>query len=89
MANSAGSKKRARQAVVRRAHNASLRSMSRTFVKKIDAQIAENNYEGATEAFKAAQPILDGLVNKNIISKNRVARMKSRMNTRIKALKAA
>ncbi|MCJ8315161.1 MAG: hypothetical protein MJK11_19595 [Pseudomonadales bacterium] len=33
--------------------------------------------------------MLDGLVNKNIISKNRVARMKSRMNTRIKALKAA
>ncbi|BCE03067.1 30S ribosomal protein S20 [Marinicellulosiphila megalodicopiae] len=89
MANSAGSKKRARQAVVRRAHNASLRSMSRTYVKKIDVQIEANNYEAATEAFKTAQPLLDGLVNKNIISKNRVARMKSRLNARIKALKAA
>ena len=89
MANSAGSKKRARQAVKRRAHNASLRSMSRTFVKKIDAQIEAKDYDGATAAFKAAQPILDGLVNKNIISKNRVSRMKSRLNAKIKALKAA
>ena len=89
MANSAGSKKRARQAVKRRAHNASLRSMSRTFIKKIDAQIAAQDYDGASAAYKTAQPILDGLVNKNIISKNRVARIKSRLNIKIKALKAA
>ena len=89
MANSAGSKKRARQAVKRRAHNASLRSMSRTYIKKIDAQIVAKDYDAASEAFKTAQPILDGLVNKNIISKNRVARIKSRLNAKIKALKAA
>jgi small subunit ribosomal protein S20 len=86
VANSAGSRKRARQAEKRRQHNASLRSMVRTYVKKVVAAIESGDKAAATEAFKVAQPILDSSVNKGIFPKNKIARSKSRLNARIKAL---
>jgi small subunit ribosomal protein S20 len=89
VANSAGSKKRARQAVKRRAHNASLRSMVRTYLKKVVAQIEAKDYEQATKALNTAQPVVDGMARKGIISKNKASRTISRLNARVKALKAA
>lgn len=89
MANTASARKRARQQEKNRAHNASLRSMVRTYVKKVIAQINAGDYEGAQAAFKAATPIVDSMVNKGIFSKNKAARTKSRLNARIKALKQA
>jgi small subunit ribosomal protein S20 len=86
VANSAGSRKRARQAEKRRQHNASLRSMVRTYVKKVAAAIDSGDKAAATEAFKVAQPIMDSSVNKGIFPKNKIARSKSRLNARIKAL---
>jgi len=89
VANTASAKKRARQQEKNRAHNASLRSMVRTYVKKVIAKINAGNYEEAMAAFKAAEPIVDSMVNKGIFSKNKAARTKSRLNARIKALKEA
>ena len=86
MANSAGSRKRARQSEKRRQHNASLRSMVRTYIKKIITAIASGDKAAANEAFKVAQPLMDSAVNKGIFEKNKIARSKSRMNTRIKAM---
>ncbi|SFG88884.1 30S ribosomal protein S20 [Neptunomonas qingdaonensis] len=86
MANSAGSRKRARQSEKRRQHNASLRSMVRTYIKKVTAAIASGDKAAATEALKVAQPFMDASVNKGIFEKNKIARSKSRMNTRIKAM---
>lgn len=88
MANNPGSRKRARQSVVRRAHNASLRSMVRTYVKKVVAQIETGDYEAAKTALSAAQPKLDGMARKGIISKNKAARTMSRLSGHVKALKA-
>lgn len=88
MANSAGSRKRARQAVVRRARNASMRSMVRTYVKKVIAQIDAGNYEDANKALSTAQPVLDGMARKGIISKAKAGRTMSRLNAKVKALKA-
>ncbi len=88
MANSAGSKKRARQAGVRRARNAGQRSMVRTYIKKVIAQIEAKNADEATKAFTAAQPVIDVAARKGIISENKAARTKSRLNAKIKALKA-
>lgn len=88
MANSAGSKKRARQAVVRRARNVGQRSMVRTFVKKVHTAIEAKNYDEAVAAFNNAQPALDSMARKGIIAKNKAARTKSRLNAQIKALKA-
>lgn len=86
MANSAGSKKRARQAEKRRQHNASLRSMTRTYLKKVISAIEAGNKEDAQTAFTAAAPALDKAVSKGIFHKNKVARHKSRLNAQIKAL---
>ncbi|OZG71466.1 30S ribosomal protein S20 [Hahella sp. CCB-MM4] len=88
MANTPSSKKRAKQQVQRRSHNMSLRSMVRTYVKKVSAQIEAGNYDDATKAFLTATPIIDSMVNKGIFSKNKAARTKSRLNAKIKALKA-
>ena len=86
MANSAGSKKRARQAEHRRQHNASLRSMTRTCLKKVISAIEAGNKEEAQAAYKAVVPALDNAATKGIIHRNKAARHKSRLNAQIKAL---
>ena len=88
MANSPSSKKRARQQEKRRQHNASQRSMVRTYIKKVDAMIDAGNYEDAQAAYLTAVPLIDGTVTKGIFPKNKAARTKSRLNARVKALKA-
>lgn len=86
MANIASARKRARQAEKRRGHNVSQRSMVRTYIKKIQAAIAAGEKQQAVDAYKAAVPRIDGMVNKGILSKNKAARHKSRLNAQIKAL---
>ena len=88
MANSPQARKRARQAEKRRTHNASFRSMVRTYLKKVDAAIESKDYEGATAAYQDAVPVIDRMADKGIIHKNKAARHKSRLNTAIKGLKA-
>ena len=87
MANSAGSRKRARQAVNRRANNASLRSMVRTYIKKVRAAVETKNYDDAQAALTAAAQYVDKMVTKGIMHKNKAARIKSRLNSAVVALK--
>tara|TARA_R100000322_G_scaffold167955_1_gene136726 strand:+ start:3955 stop:4227 length:273 start_codon:yes stop_codon:yes gene_type:complete len=89
VANTPQAKKRARQNEQNRKHNASLRSMARTYIKKVKSQIAAGNADGAQEAFTKAQPIIDSMVNKGIFAKNQAARTKSRLNSKIKGLRQA
>ncbi|MEH6651029.1 MAG: 30S ribosomal protein S20 [Motiliproteus sp.] len=86
MANSAGSKKRARQAETRRNHNASLRSMARTYLKKVLTAIEAGDKEAAQAAYATAMPAMDSAASKGIFHKNKVSRHKSRLNAQIKAL---
>ena len=86
MANIKSAKKRASQAEKRRQHNASRRSMLRTYIKKTVAAIAAGDKAAATEAFTQAQPIIDRAANKGLIHKNKAARHKSRLSAQIKAL---
>lgn len=86
LANTAQAKKRARQAEKHRAHNASMRSMVRTYIKRIHAAIAANDKKMAEEAFKEAQPIIDRMARKGLIHKNKAARHKSRFSAHIKKL---
>lgn len=88
MANSPQAKKRARQNEKARKHNASLRSMARTYLKKVDAAIAAGDAEKAQAAFAVAVPVLDRVADKGAIHKNKAARHKSRLNSKIKALAA-
>ncbi|HUH36785.1 MAG TPA: 30S ribosomal protein S20 [Spongiibacteraceae bacterium] len=86
MANTPQARKRARQAEQRRNHNASLRSMVRTYIKKVVAAIATGNAETAKAAYNTAVPIIDRMADKGIIHKNKAARHKSRLSAQIKAL---
>lgn len=89
MANSPSARKRARQAENRRQHNASLRSMVRTSIKKVVKAIDAKDVEAAKAAYTAAVPVIDRMADKGIIHKNKAARHKSRLNAQIKALAAA
>jgi len=86
LANIASAKKRARQAVKRRLHNNSRRSMLRSSIRKVLDSIAKGDKTGATTAYQAAVPIIDRMANKGLIHKNKAARHKSRLNTMIRAL---
>ncbi|MFC3912718.1 30S ribosomal protein S20 [Pseudaeromonas sharmana] len=86
MANIKSAKKRAIQAEKARKHNASRRSMTRTYVKKVVAAIAAGDKAAAQAAFDAAQPILDRMATKGLIHKNKAARHKARLAAQIKAL---
>lgn len=88
MANSAQAKKRARQNVKARKHNASLRSMVRTYIKRTLSAIAAGDHAVATDAYKKAVPVIDRMADKGIIHKNKAARHKSRLNAQVKALAA-
>ncbi len=86
MANSPSAKKRASQAEQRRQSNASRRSMMRTYLKATVAAIASADKAAAEAAYKKVVPILDSSAGYGIITKNKAARHKSRMNAQIKAL---
>ncbi len=86
MANSASARKRANQAEQRRQNNASRRSMMRTYIKATVAAIASSDKAAAEAAFKKVVPILDSSVGSGLLSRNKAARHKSRMNAQIKAL---
>ena len=89
MANTAQSKKRARQSEARYEVNKARRSRIRTFVRKVEEAIASGNAEAALAALRAAQPELDRGVTKGILHKNTVARKMSRLAARVKATGAA
>ncbi len=86
MANSPSAKKRARQSEVRRQHNASLRSMVRTTIKKVVRAVEAKDVEAAQAAYSAAVPVIDRMADKGIIHKNKAARHKSRLNASVKAI---
>jgi small subunit ribosomal protein S20 len=86
MANTAQSKKRARQSEARYEVNKARRSRIRTFVRKVEEAIASGNAEAALAALRAAQPELDRGVTKGILHANTVSRKMSRLAARVKAL---
>lgn len=88
VANSLQAKKRARQTETRRKRNASQRSAMRTAIKKAIAAVESGDHKIATAAYNEAVPILDRAVTHGIIHKNKAARHKARLNTRIRALQS-
>ena len=80
MANSPQAKKRARQAEKRRTHNASLRSLVRTVIKKVYSAVNNGDAAAAKTAYDSAVPVIDRMADKGDIHKNKAARHKSRLN---------
>ena len=58
----------------------------RTKVKRVVKAVEAGDKSAAEAAYKAAVPALDRVVGKGIIKRNKAARHKSRLNTRIKAM---
>ncbi len=86
MANTAQSRKRARQSEKRREHNAALRTSFRSAVKKVQKAIASGDRAGAARLLSAATSALDRIADKKVIHKNKAARHKRRLAAEIKAL---
>ncbi len=85
----ASGRKRVRQDIVINAANTSLRSKYRTAVKNVEKAAAAGDKTKAAEAFAKAQSVLDTVADKGIFHKNKAARDKSRLATRVKALALA
>lgn len=86
MANTAQSKKRARQAERRTEVNKNRRSRIRTFLRKVEEAITGGDKAAAQEALKNAQPELMRGVTKGVVHKNTAARKISRLSARVKSL---
>ena len=80
MANIKSAGKRARQAEKARKHNMGLRSLMRTKIKAV--------VKACDAGDKDAVPVIDSMINKGIVNKNKAARHKSRLNRRVKELSA-
>lgn len=88
MANIKSAIKRARQNIKLRQHNASARSMFRTFIKNVLKAVEAGDKEAARSAYAKAQPIIDKAAGKGLLHKNKAARIKSRLSARVKAMAA-
>jgi small subunit ribosomal protein S20 len=86
MANTAQARKRARQSVARNKHNASLRSMLRTSIKRVRQAIEAGDKAAANDVFQKTTGIIDRTADKRIIHKNKAARHKSRLAAAIKSM---
>ncbi len=86
MANTAQARKRVRQAVKARTRNAAQKSNFRSSIKKVLKSLADKNKEKSNTNFKEAMSIMDKLVTKGLIHKNKAARHKSRLNKHIQKL---
>ena len=84
MANTAQSKKRARQNERRASVNKSRRSRIRTFLRKVEEAISKGDSGAASAALTAVQPELMRGVSKGIFHKNTAARKMSRLSARVK-----
>ena len=60
--------------------------MVRTYIKKVDAAIADGDQSAAAIAYNEAVPVIDRMADKGIIHKNKAARHKSRLNAAVKGI---
>lgn len=88
MANSPQARKRAKQNSVRRLRNHSQRSAVRTAIKKLEVAIEAGDQVAAKAEFEATVAKIDKATIKGLHHKNRAARLKSRLNKRVKLMAA-
>lgn len=86
MANTKSAEKAARQAVKHRTRNITLRSRVRSAIRKVNEAIGSGKKAEATTSYREAVALVDSLVNKRIIHRNKASRHKSRLAARVNAL---
>ena len=84
MANSKSAEKRARQNKSRYELKHAQRSVVRTAMKNVNKAVEakDNNLD---DIYKDAQSVVDNMANKGVIHKNKAARIKSRLNKKVKS----
>ena len=87
MANIKSSRKSARQAIVRRAHNVTLRTEVRTAIKNVKKAIAGGDKSAAAAALEKSRSVIDRVAAKGILHRNAAARHKSRLAQAIKGMR--
>lgn len=65
-----------------------LRSGMRTKIKNVIKAVEKGDQTAASAAYKEAVPVIDSMINKGIVNKNKAARHKSRLNKMIKGMAA-
>ena len=63
-----------------------MRSKMRTMIKNVITACDAGDKDIAQDAYNKAVPVIDSMINKGIVNKNKAARHKSRLNKRVKAL---
>ena len=86
MANTKSAEKAARQSSVHRARNDALTSQLRSAIRKATQSVKAGKHDEAASALAAATPVIDSMVNKGIIHRNKSARHKSRLTKQVSAL---
>lgn len=86
MANTKSAEKAARQADKHRARNVTLRSRARSAIRKVNEAIGAGKKDEAVSSYRQAVSLVDSLVNKHIVHRNKASRHKSRLAAKIKTL---
>ncbi|MFO1428161.1 MAG: 30S ribosomal protein S20 [Steroidobacteraceae bacterium] len=86
MANTKSAEKAARQADQHRARNVTLRSKVRSAIRRVNEAVASGNKDAAKAGYREAASLVDSLVNKRIVHRNKASRHKSRLAAKVKAL---
>ena len=87
LANIKSAKKRARQAIKRRAHNVALRSRVRNSIRKVMKAVEAGDKELAKASYAAVVPEIDRMATKRILRKSRAAHYKSQLNAKLRAMR--
>jgi small subunit ribosomal protein S20 len=87
MANIKSARKRAKQAVLLRQHNLSLRTSVRTAIKNVKKAVATGDKDAAAKVLRESQRTIDRVVAKGVMHRNAGDRHKSRLAHAIRALK--
>jgi small subunit ribosomal protein S20 len=88
MANSPQARKRIRQTERRTEVNRARRGRIRTFIKKVETALEAGKLDEAAVFLKEAEPEIMRGVSKGVIAKNTASRKISRLNQRLRTLKA-
>jgi small subunit ribosomal protein S20 len=81
--------KRARQAEAQDLNNRSVRNRIKTLSKKVSAQVAGKNAEGASAALKEAISVIDKSERKGIIHRNTASRRVSALARLVNSLSSS
>lgn len=88
MANTKSAKKRIRVTQVKTLRNQRIKSALKTLIKKFEVALENNDVATATSEFSQITKALDMATSKGVLHRNKAARKKSRLATKLNAVKA-